>query len=801
MAHSFLVIDDEKMVLNQVSRLLRTYFPQAQVKTALSGVIGLKVARQSVPDVIILDVSMPDWDGFETCRQIKATPPLCHVPVIMVTGVKTDSESRQRALECGADDYLFKPFNTDDLIFHIHVMLRIRKTDTELRRQHEAIESELRRRTEDLVVSERSFRELVQCLPDVVFEADDKLLVRYLNRAGMALFGVTSDPLTVELPLSDLIAFNARQAEAHIHLVLKGDIIPAYEYIAQKKNGERFVARISFSSVLDQGVITGLRGVLIDISAFKEIQHDLIESREWFRGLVSNMFNALAVFEMITEPDGTVKDARFREVNAAFERLLGMSGQDLIGRTLLTVMPKTESYWIRNLGQVALEGQTSEFEGYFGELGRYCQASAFRPKLGMVAAIFMDLTDRKMAEDQEKELKEKQQQARHLETITTLAGSVAHELNNILGPLLCYPDLILAELPNDAACREDVMVIKNSARRAISIVDDLAVMGRSGMIDRTPLDLNAVIATFAPGQGVRDLTPGFPLIRLSLELDPTVPLISGNADQWDRLLEILFCIGYDKVREHRVRVRTWVESLLQSVATPYGAIPPGDYVRVSVGLSGIVIPPEYLSRLFEPTLKVKLPGSTLSGLGLVRVFFAVKQHEGFIQVLSALETGTVFHIFIPNVLEKAKHLSRAEPVQQPQGSQELVLVVDDMVTQRSMAEKLLTALGYRVVAVENGREAVKKMEQGAWPDLELVLLDMIMEDDFDGLDTFRCIRKLRPDLKCLIASGYARNERVRAAEEIGVLGFVRKPYTQDRLASMVRWALDERPAVQTSRDA
>lgn len=791
----FLVIDDEQMVLDQVSRILKTSFKDSRVLTASNGVDGIRLAREHCPDVIILDVSMPEMDGFATCGRLKADGATSFIPVIIITGVKTDSDSRNKALAVGADDYLYKPFATDDLVFHVKVFLRIRRSEDALRQKKEQFEMELCKRSRELWESEKKFRELAELLPDVVFETDAELNIVYINKAGLRLFGYDESILKTGFSLRQLIVFNARQGEQHVSQALEGKPITAYEYLVRSKDDMKFVARISLAPILDNGGVKGLRGALIDITQFKQIEKQLMESREGFRALFSNMFDSFVVCEVITGPGNVPVDSRFMDVNPAFCSMLGCDKQEIIGKTFLEIFPGAEQNWISAMGQVGLTGVNARFENYLGELGRHLQVSAFSPGRGLVAMVLLDVTEKKIAEEREFELQKETTRAKHFALLASLSGAVAHDLNNVLGPMLCYPDLILLDTPEDAPFKEHLVEIKNSTKRAISIIEDLLSLGRSGSFKKVNINIRDALESYMDSQGYKELKKSFPNLRLTIKPCGELPPVMGHGPRLARVFESLFQQVFALASEdHEIILSVAQERVDKPVKDFLELIPPGEYVVVRLQARGDELDNNNVNEMFDPFGKAS--GNTKRSLAMALIYSVIRDHDGYVNVCSSEDSGAVFSLYFSMNIRGDQYVMENDT--DMRGS-EKILVVDDMRNQRLMAEKMLASLGYRVETAMNGQDAIRiiKREMEASPradnnhaPFDLVLLDMMMEEDFDGLETFKRILELAPKQKCVIVSGFAKSDRVRQADLLGIKGFVRKPYTFEGIGKVVRNVLD-----------
>jgi CheY-like chemotaxis protein len=213
-------------------------------------------------------------------------------------------------------------------------------------------------------------------------------------------------------------------------------------------------------------------------------------------------------------------------------------------------------------------------------------------------------------------------------------------------------------------------------------------------------------------------------------------------------------------------------------------LPSGNYLIVTVRDTGEGIGREDMERIFEPFYTRRKMGRSGTGIGLAVVFGIVRDLNGYIHVDSEMGVGTTFTLYFPTCEEKPP--AQAMPPAVCNGT-ESILVVDDVREQRELARKILTRLGYQVTLAENGRVALRLLERHR---VDLVVLDMIMEEDFDGLDVYRAILEKHPGRRCIIASGFAETSRVREALSLGVGSCVRKPYTAENLGRAVRAELD-----------
>ena len=190
---TILAVDDKQDNLVTITAVLRNLMPEERVITALSGEEGIALAVRESPDVIILDVKMPGLDGFETCARLKALPETAHVPVILLTAIRTDVESRVHGLEIGADAFLTKPIDEAELVAQIRVMLRIKRAEDRLRRERDRLESTVQQKTSELRRERDFLRTLEESSPAffVAIGVDGTVLT--MNRALLDALGCALD--------------------------------------------------------------------------------------------------------------------------------------------------------------------------------------------------------------------------------------------------------------------------------------------------------------------------------------------------------------------------------------------------------------------------------------------------------------------------------------------------------------------------------------------------------------------------------------------------------------------------------
>jgi len=395
----------------------------------------------------------------------------------------------------------------------------------------------------------------------------------------------------------------------------------------------------------------------------------------------------------------------------------------------------------------------------------------------------------------ERSVQERLATTKRMDALGVLAGGVAHDLNNALGPLVALPDIILAELAEIAGggesvrdLRADVESIKVASLRAAQTIKDLLTLGRQGRMAKENLDLNRVIKSSWANSALRFVEEGASRIKLITDLGASPLIVKGSESQLARAVDNLIRNAVEAIGGNgEVVVKSAGVHVLEPRAG-YEIVPAGHYAMLSVSDDGCGIEPHELGQVFEPFFSKKRAKETSgSGLGLSIVHGVVKEHEGFIDVVSTPDVGTTISLYFP----LADGLERSEEVTPtPRGSAR-ILVVDDEPIQLRTGRRVLVRLGYDVEVMDSGVRAYelfsRAVPSGQSP-FDLVIMDMVLGEALDGLQVIEQIHRLFPALKVIVVSGHAPTERAELAVKKG-LTWLGKPYEMETLAETVQRVL------------
>jgi PAS domain S-box-containing protein len=390
-----------------------------------------------------------------------------------------------------------------------------------------------------------------------------------------------------------------------------------------------------------------------------------------------------------------------------------------------------------------------------------------------------DITERK-------HLETKLQQAQKMEAIGTLAGGVAHDLNNILSGMVSYPELLLMDMPDESPLRESLLTIQQSGQKAAAIVQDLLTLARRGVSVRENIDLNRLVEQYLKSPEHQKILEYHPGIEVVCDLEPGLLNIVGSPVHLSKTVMNLVSNAAEAMPDGgRIRIATDTCYIDQSLKG-YDTVEEGDYVRLKVADNGVGISAEDIDRIFEPFFTKKTMGRSGTGLGMAVVWGTVKDHSGYIDVQSNLGEGTKFTLHFP---VSRKEIEKDKPkisIDRYKGQGESILVVDDVKEQRKIASQILEKLGYNVKSVPSGEEALTYLKDNA---ADLLVLDMIMNPGIDGLETYKKILEFHPGQKAVIASGYSESDLVKEAQSMGAGAYIKKPYSFEKIGMAVKGEL------------
>jgi signal transduction histidine kinase/AmiR/NasT family two-component response regulator len=395
---------------------------------------------------------------------------------------------------------------------------------------------------------------------------------------------------------------------------------------------------------------------------------------------------------------------------------------------------------------------------------------------------------------QRKEAEQHLLRAQRLESIGTLASGIAHDLNNVLSPILLSAQLLHDEWSSPD--REDLVgAIESGALRAAGIVRQVLTFARGIDGQRLPLQPKQVIQEIKTIIGET-----FPRsIKIECELGKDLWLIESDSTQMHQVLMNLCVNARDAMPTGgTLRITAGNFEADAGYASMIPAAHAGSYVRLSIADTGTGMSRELIDKIFDPFFTTKAPGKG-TGLGLSTVAGIVRSHGGFIDVRSKIGSGTTMDIFLPAACAGASEPARVEEAEPPMGNGELILVVDDEADIRNTTQALLTSRGYRVIAAADGAEALSisaKQRNG----IAAVVTDLLMPI-VDGIALCRALRKIDPEVRIVAVTGCLENARTQELLSLNLCSVLSKPYQTGVLLAALHAALSSRTKHRQAFDA
>ncbi len=404
-----------------------------------------------------------------------------------------------------------------------------------------------------------------------------------------------------------------------------------------------------------------------------------------------------------------------------------------------------------------------------------------------ILGVTRDITERRKASRDRDELLERLGRSQKMEALGTLAGGVAHDLNNVLSGIVSYPDLLLMDLPEDSPLRRPIEIIQESGKKSAAIVQDLLTLARRGVAVSEVVNLNMVIEAYLKSPEFEKLQSFHPHVEVDIDLDDHLPNILGSPIHLSKTVMNLVSNAAEAMPDGgKIAISTRSQPV-DSAAEGCPELEQGDYIIMKISDSGIGISEEDIKRIFEPFYSKKKMGRSGTGLGMAVVWGTMQDHHGHVDIQSTVGKGTTVKLYFPITREEALPGKEKNTAGVRRGNGETILIVDDVKEQREIASKIVEQLGYVAKSVACGEEAVDFLREEK---ADLVLLDMIMDPGIDGLETYRRILEHHPRQKAIIASGFAETLRVKSAQSLGAGEYIRKPYTVDGIGIAIRAELD-----------
>ncbi len=715
-----------------------------------------------------IDIRMPPgFDGMETAARIRRIDP--NIEIVMVTAY-SDRSREEIVRTVGTPEKLLllrKPFDPEELIQLALSLTTKWNLGRHAEEQKDALETVLR------------------TTPAAIFTVDEKRCITSWNPAAENITGYTASEvigqpcILQQLSTEKICGTCSREVFGatgkHFELT-----------IIDSKGRQRTLLKNSTCIKDDQGHIVRIVESFWDITERKAAEAALTKSEARFRALVET------TSDWVWETDA---DGRFTYCSPLCETIYGYSPNELLDSSLFDLIVEPvehdESRTLFNRCVAKKESFHNIERCIHTKKGRAIHIeSSGMPVLdddGRIIGfrgIDRNITQRKIIENERLELETQYRQSQKLEALGTLAGGIAHDLNNVLTPIMGSAELSLMQLDSDHPIHDNLKAIVDSAQRAAELVHQILAFSRKQVMAVKPLNLNTLINNFSAM--LRRLIRED--IHLSFTLDDALWFIKADKNQMEQILINLVVNARDAVSEGGemiIKTANHVEPEHGSMHREHQLVP-GPYVVLSVSDNGTGIEQEVLERIFDPFYTTKETGKG-TGLGLSTVYGIVKQHDGDILVDTAPGKGTHFSIYFKKSEDGIETDGQAD-YKAVSGGKETILLVEDDLGVRALAVSCLKLFGYRVIVADNGIEAIEifKKQQDQ---INLLFTDVIMPG-MGGKSLAKTLRQHKPDLPVLFMSGHAFDINTKELSNMKGNDFIQKPFTPREVARKTRYLLD-----------
>jgi PAS domain S-box-containing protein len=548
-----------------------------------------------------------------------------------------------------------------------------------------------------------------------------------------------------------------------------------------RKDGTVIDVLLSSTPIDPNDLSIGVTFTALDITTRKQVEKDLRESEEQYKSLFKNNHSVMLLIDPET--------ADIVDANPAAVSFYGWSYETLTRKKIFDINTLTKEQVFDEMKKAKMEqrnqfyfrhrlanGELRDVEVYSGPIKVHGRE--------LLYSIAHDISARKKAEEEKAALEARLLHAQKMESIGTLSGGIAHDFNNLLGIILGNVELAMDDVPKWHPAKINLNEIRTASLRARDVVKQLLSFSRKTDHDQTPVNLLPIVK-----DALKFLRSSIPTSieiheNIAKDIDDTIFADSTQINQ----VMINLCTNAAHAMEHTGGVITIdVENIYsdQFSAADYTDLPPGRYVKLMVSDTGTGIDPEIVDRIFDPYFTTKELGKG-TGIGLSVVHGIVKSHSGAISVDSKFGKGTTFSILFP-LAEEAAVVEPESADNFPTGN-ESILIVDDEKAMVDIGRKRLERLGYQVEARTNPLEALElfRTDPGQF---DLVITDMTMPH-ITGDKFVKEILTIRPDIPTILCTGFSEKIDEKKAGEIGIRGYIEKPFDKGKLSRLVREVLD-----------
>ncbi len=750
-----LVVEDEGIIAKDIQKSLQNLGYHVSA-IASSGKEAIKKAEEDRPDLVLMDIVLKnEMDGIETAGQLRS---LFNIPVIYLTAY-TDKKTLERAKVTEPLGYIVKPFEERELHTAVEMALYKSRMENKLKKH------------------EKWLSTILKSIGDAVIVTDKEGRVKFLNNVASSLTGwENADALGKPLKnIFNIINEKTRQqVEDPVSKVIRKGVVLglANHTVLIARDGTETPIDDSGAPILDDnGNISGIVLVFHDIIERRKSDKALEESEKRYRNLYENALAGLY--------RSRISDGKIIMANQITADILGYdSTEELIREFVFSKVyaPEKRSNFLKRLekyGTVSdLEIQFSRKDGKKVDL---LISARLYPEDDYIEGAMTDVTETKR-------LEAKLQEAQKMESIGTLAGGIAHDFNNLLMVIQGYTSLILNDLESTHPNYARLQYIENQVKSGAELTAQLLGLAGGGKYKLESTDLNEIVKKNAHmfGRTKKEI-----IIKEKYAED--LHLVKVDQGQTEQVLLNIFVNAWQAMPGGGdLYLETSNFNLEQGRADI--KIDPGRYVKVSITDTGIGMNKAIQRRVFDPFFTTK-EMSRGTGLGLASAYGIIKDHGGFIDVYSTKNHGSTFDIYLPAIEPDVTVQDSLPDKGEIIYGEGTILLIDDERIILDVGSDILNTLGYKAFSALGGHEAID-IFQTHHNQIDMVILDMVMPG-MNGKTTYEALKKIDPNVKVIIASGYNINDNATKLLEKGANDFLQKPFTIKELSCKIKKVLSQ----------
>jgi PAS domain S-box-containing protein len=624
---------------------------------------------------------------------------------------------------------------------------------------------------------------ILSAIPHAVIGLKERAII-FANDSVEAVFGWTPKEL---LGRNTRVLYRSdeeyEEIGKHFYPALEKQRFHREEFHCRRSDGKDIVCMVSTARVGSDLTDKKIVAIYEDVTEHRQAEAQVKESEERYRVAIEHSNDGVAI----------VKGSIHQYVNKRFVEIFGYDQpNEILGKPLSFTVHPDDLERIAAFNQDRQSGRVVpnryEFKGIKKD-GEpvFIEASATNVIYlsETVSLVYLrDITERKRTEMEKGHLEAQLHQAQKMEAIGQLAGGIAHDFNNILTAVIGYGNLIQAKMTQDDPLRPYAEQILASAGKAVNLTQSLLAFGRKQIIELRPCKVSTLIKNVEKLL-TRLLTEDIELLTI---IDPSDPTIMADPTQIDQILINLATNARDAMPHGgHLKIEVNLSKINGAFVGAYGYGEIGKYALISVSDTGMGMDETTKEKIFEPFFTTKEVGKG-TGLGLSIVYGVVKQHNGYINVVSKPGHGTTFNIYLPIV--KMKEEEKKANTIAAQGGSETILIGEDNSSVRELAKEVLEQFGYTVIEARDGEDAISKFEQSA-KNIDLVILDVVMPKK-NGREVYEAIKMINPEIKVFFMSGYAADILSDKGMYEKKLEYVAKPVSPQELLNKVRTVLDSK---------